>query len=153
MYSNSQFAKLASYGSKKVRPEFARILTFDFYDGIEKGVGFYSSGEAVRFSSLADSKLRIYRAFEFTLIGGNWTPQIDDFALKAKDYERDLEQAIFSEVPISVFVGIASLNLDWVKLVSVTIDTLEFLRGTKRSEREIYLEVHRLVKADKLNPI
>lgn len=50
---------------------FTVILVFDYYDGPEHGLALYPSGEGVRFSSLGDSKSRLFRAFEFIPIEGN----------------------------------------------------------------------------------
>jgi len=57
-------------------PGFAVIISFDFYDGPESGLAVYPSGKGIRFSSLGDSPLRFFRAFELTSIAGEWWQQV-----------------------------------------------------------------------------
>ena len=57
-------------------PGFAVVLAFEYYDGPERGLALYPSGHGVRFSSLGDSKSRLFQAFELIPIEGNWWPRI-----------------------------------------------------------------------------
>ncbi len=148
-YSNSQFAKLLSCRPRSVDPQFAEIVTFEFYDGIETGVGFYASGETVRVASLADSNLGIYRAFEFAIVDGSWLEKLSRVALESHEYAMALKSEIFSITPTALFVGIGSLDLKWIKLTTISADALEALRDVNRPDPEVYLEVHRLLKFGK----
>ena len=138
-----------SVRARRIEPQFTKLAAFDFYDGIETAVGCYANGETVRFKSLADSNFRIFRAFEFAVIDGNWIEKISRMPTESLEYSKHLESEIFSMTPISCFVGVASLNVDWVKLTEISIEALTALRNPKRPNHEIYLEVHRLAKSGK----
>jgi hypothetical protein len=56
--------------------KFDLLLGIDFYDGPETGFVFYSSGERLRFSVIAEAKYPILRAFAFDLLDGNWAQMV-----------------------------------------------------------------------------
>jgi hypothetical protein len=53
------------------RPEFDRVIAFDFYDGPENGLALYDSGHAVRFALLGESRSRMFRAYALEALDGN----------------------------------------------------------------------------------
>lgn len=140
-------------------PGFAVILAFDYYDGPEHGLALYPSGEGVRFSSLGDSKSRLFRAFELIPIGGNWWPQIQALQqaegvdpprrilLPSESSEAlaVLENDVLQASAVGQFVGVGSPDFERISISPVTQEQLEDLRKLGCSSAGFEL-AHRLVK-------
>lgn len=140
-------------------PGFTVILAFDYYDGPEHGLALYPSGEGVRFSSLGDSKSRLFRAFEFIPIEGNWWPQIKALQqaegvdpprrilLPSEGSEAlaDLESDVLQASAVGQFVGVGSPDLERISISPVTKKQLEDLRKLGCSPTGFEL-AHQMVK-------
>lgn len=140
-------------------PGFAVIVAFDYYDGPERGVALYSSGEGVRFSSLGDSGSRLFRAFELIPISGNWwsevkalqqaggidPPQRVLVPAEASDVVARLESDVFSAPATGLYVGVGSPNFEQVHVSAVTQEQLDVLRQLDCSPAG-FQSAHRLVK-------
>jgi hypothetical protein len=122
-------------------PGFAVIVAFDYYDGPERGLALYPSGDGVRFSSLGDSKSRLFRAFELIPIRGDWWPAvkalhpeagIDSSRLvlvpKASDVLTRLESEVLNAPATGFYVGVGSPNFEQISVSAVTAEQLETLR-------------------------
>jgi len=145
-------------------PGFAVIVAFEYYDGPERGVALYSSGEGVRFSSLGDSKSRRFRAFELISISGNWWPEvtalrrsagIDSFQrmlvpAEASDVLTRLERRVFSAPTTGLYVGVGSLNFEQIYAAAINEEQLDSLRQLGCSPAG-FQSVHRLVKTRKVD--
>lgn len=140
-------------------PGFAVIVAFDYYDGPERGVALYSSGEGVRFSSLGDSRSRLFRAFELIPISGNWWEEVKALQqdagtdtsqrvvvpAAASDVLTRLERDVFSAPATGLYVGVGSPNFELVYVSAVTEDQLDGLRQLGCSPAG-FQSAHRLVK-------
>lgn len=141
-------------------PGFSVIFAFDYYDGPEHGVALYPSGTAVRFTSLGDSKSRLFRAFELIPIDGNWWPQIKALQnlegsppparvvlpATASSALTELENRVLQANVIGQFVGVGSPDFERMSVCPVTDDQLEGLRKLGCSPAGFEL-AHRLVKS------
>jgi hypothetical protein len=140
-------------------PGFAVIVAFDYYDGPERGVALYSSGKGVRFSSLGDSKSRLFRAFELIPISGNWWSEVNAlyqaYAIdpsqrvlvltEPSDVLTRLERDVFSAPATGLYVGVGSPNLEHVCASAINEEQLDALRQLGCSPAA-FQSVHRLVK-------
>lgn len=118
------------------------VVAFDYYDGPERGLALFPSGEGVRFSSLGDSRSRMFRAFELESIGGNWWRQVR--ALQAfygvtsshrvlcpsgaSEPLSMLEIGIVDAVATGRHIGVGSPNFEWMLVSDVTDEELKLLR-------------------------
>ena len=123
-------------------PGFAVIVAFEYYDGPERGVALYSSGAGVRFSSLGDSRSRLFRAFEFIPIGGNWWAEVKALQqaagidssqrvlvpAEAGDVLTRLKSYVFGAPATGLYVGVGSPNLEQLYVSPVTEEQLDGLR-------------------------
>jgi hypothetical protein len=160
--SSKQFFDLAKAVGGLRDPGFEQILVFDFYDGPEKGLAIYPSGEGLRFSSLGESTSRRFRAFEFAAIQGNWKRQVEFlrntpmvgspgrllFPAIASDELSILEREVLGAEVDADFVGVGLPYLDKLIISSVSPGQLEIFRGLK-GQLESYNSVHRLIKANR----
>src|SRR5262245_53371827 len=73
--SNDQLGDVAAAPGRKVDPGFTLVVAFTYYDGPEEGLALFPSGQGVKFFSLGDSSSRLFRAFEFVPLSGNWWRQ------------------------------------------------------------------------------
>jgi hypothetical protein len=151
-----EFARVSGSTSD---PGFAVILAFDYYDGPEHGLALYPSGDGVRFSSLGDSKSRLFRAFELVPIEGNWWPQIKALQQaagvdpprrillpsEASDALGELENDVLKASAAGQFVGVGSPDLEKISISAVTQEQLDDLRKLGCSPAGFEL-AHRLVK-------
>src|SRR5579871_6692232 len=71
-YSSEYLERLRTASGVERGEKFDLVIAVDFYDGPEDGFAFYSSGEALSFSAVAESKYPVLRAFAFVLLDGNW---------------------------------------------------------------------------------
>ena len=140
-------------------PGFAVILAFDYYDGPEHGLALFPSGEGVRFSSLGDSKSRLFRAFELIPIEGSWWSEVKALQqaegvdpprrilLPSKGSEAlaELERNVLQASAVGQLVGVGSPDFERILVSSVTQEQLEDLRKLGCSPAGFEL-AHRLVK-------
>jgi hypothetical protein len=89
-YSSRYLLDLRTGGGVQRGVSFDLIVTTDFYDGPEEGFVFYSSGEGLRFSAVAESRFPIFRAFGFALLEGNWSKLVDDIVEASPEVSRGL---------------------------------------------------------------
>jgi hypothetical protein len=147
----NEFARIAGPAGD---PGFVVILAFDYYDGPEHGLAIYPSGHAVRFSSLGDSKSRLFRAFELIPIEGNWWPQIS--ALQQAEggdlprrillpSEGRLQSDVLQASAVGQFVGVGSPNFEKISISPVTQEQLGELRKLGCSPAG-FERAHRIVK-------
>ena len=67
--------------------DFEIIVGFEFYDGPEDGVAILKSGGGLRFTALAESKYRIFRAFLVEEIAGDWINGFRSLGIEAGVYK------------------------------------------------------------------
>jgi len=148
-------------------PGFAVIVAFDFYDGPERGLAVYSSGEGVRFLSLGDSRSRFFRAFELTRITGDWWQQVHllpgastieptspasrVWLPSASEALTMLENNVLGAVAIGYSVAVGSPYLKWLMTCPVTAAQAEALRQLDGSP-EAFRSVHQMVKHHSRGP-
>ena len=140
-------------------PGFAVILAFEYYDGPERGLALYPSGDGVRFSSLGDSKSRLFRAFELTPIRGDWWPSVKALQqaagidpprrvlvpAEATDVLTRLESDVLDAQATGFYVGVGSPNFEQISVSAVTEEQLSALRQLGCSPAG-FQSAHRLVK-------
>lgn len=141
-------------------PGFALLVAFEYYDGPERGVALYSSDEGVRFSSLGDSRSRLFRAFELIPIGGNWWSKVKALQqaggvgpsarvlvpADTGDTLTRLKSDVFSAPATGLYVGVGSANFERVYVSAVTEEQLADLRQLGCSPAG-FQSAHRLIKA------
>jgi hypothetical protein len=141
---------------------FDLIVATDFYDGPEEGFVFYSSGEGLRFSVVAESRFPIFRAFGFALLDGNWSEMVGDiietsprrvsggvlvFSNDSHHGVSELFAAASAARERAYYVGVGNAYL---KNIAVTAVANEDWRGLATSNygdyREKYYAIHRKIK-------
>lgn len=157
--SNNQIRDFANTHGIRRNPGFVLIIAFDYYDGPERGLALYPSGEGVRFTSLGDSRSRLFRSFELTAIEGNWWSQaraLPEAATeeqpgrvlvpsKASEMLALLDHNILDASPTGYYVGIGSPSFEWLSVSSVNEDQLTMLRQLCCSPVG-FRAVHQIVK-------
>lgn len=157
--SNNQLANLSSEHGSKHDPGFALIVAFDYYDGPERGLALYPSGEGVKFSSVGDSKSRLFRAFELTVIKGNWWPQVRELpeyhgitpsvqvlvAIESSEALMMLEQNVMHAAEVGRYLGIGPSSLEWLMVGSFPEEQLGTIRQLSGSVEGFRL-VHQILK-------
>jgi hypothetical protein len=159
MTSSSEYLFAFARARSASDPKFAVIVAFDYYDGPEHGLALYHSGHGVRFSSLGDSRSRLFRAFKFIAIDGVWWQQISGLrqaekpdlmrriVLPSKESENltDFESAAQQARALGQFVGVGSPDLKKLLVSPVTEHELKDLRNLGCSQAGFDL-AHRFVK-------
>ena len=157
--SNEFLHELACVGGPARDPGFAVIVAFDYYDGPERGLALCPSGDGVRFSSLGDSRSRLFRAFELIPIGGTWWPRVKALQQVAgidpprrvlvpdrpSEVLAQLERDILQAPATGHFVGVGSPDFEQLSVSAVSTDQLGALRNLGRSPAGFQL-AHQLVK-------
>lgn len=140
-------------------PGFSAIVSFDYYDGPESGLAIYPQGDGVRFSSLGDSKSRLFRAFELTSIDGFWLPKIQTlqattgiepsrrilFPTKDNELLRELRENTLGANSRGHYVSVGTPDFERILISPVSSWELKILRETKDSERCFKL-THKMIK-------
>ena len=138
---------------------FAVILAFDYYDGPERGLALYPSGDAVRFSSLGDSECRSSRALELMPIEGNWWKKVRPLQQaegidpprrilvpsQGNEEINALEKDVVQALGLGQFVGVGSPDFERIEICPVTSADLSILRKL-RCSRAGFALADRLVK-------
>lgn len=159
MSSNDLLLECSKHGRREV-PGFALIVAFDFHDGLERGLALYPSGEGVKFSTLGDSKSRLFRAFELIPIKGVWWTAIEVlqnsvvsystyrllWPAKSSEAAVNLERAVLGAPEQGLYIGVGSPYLEAVRVSFVTSQQLETVRQLGCSLAGFAL-AHRFVKA------
>jgi hypothetical protein len=157
--SNNQMHDFANIIGIRGNPGFTLIVAFDYYDGPERGLALYPSGEGVRFTAIGDSRSRLFRSFEFTAIEGQWWPQVRALQNAAGGEQSSrvfvpagssemlilLDNNIFHAPSKASYVGVGSPSLEWVSVSSVAEDQLTALRRLSSSSGG-FRAVHQIVK-------
>ncbi len=79
MGSSSEYLERLKIGGGVERGvKFDLVVAVDFYDGPERGFAFYTSGEGLSFSAIAEAKYPTLRAFALNLLKGDWTELIQN---------------------------------------------------------------------------
>jgi hypothetical protein len=165
--SNKQLDSLSAVLEVRLDPGFATVVAFDYYDGPEKGFALFPSGAGVRFSSLGDSRSRLFRAFELVAIDGDWRKRILVLqeAVTAESRCRVivpadsealtlLERDVFDTAAAGYYVSLGSPNLDWLGVSPVSKERLDALRevgdsfASFRSVHQILNDKKRMSKAN-----
>jgi hypothetical protein len=162
--SNDLLHEFAQAPETSRDPGFAVIVAFHYYDGPERGLALYPSGEGLRFSSLGDSRSRLFRAFELVPIRGRWRMQVQALqeAAGVDPPRRVLVPAESSEVmtrlesdaleapAMGYYVGVGSPDLEQLSVSAVTEEQLTTLRQLGCSPAGFQL-AHRIVKTKNAN--
>jgi hypothetical protein len=140
-------------------PGFAVVVAFDYYDGPERGLALYPSGEGVRFASLGDSNSRLFRAFELVPIRGNWWAEVKDLQRaagidpprrvlvpdEASDMLEQLEKSVLDALGTGQYVGVGTPDLEQLSVSAVSKEQLDALRQLGCSPAG-FRSAHQLVK-------
>lgn len=152
---------LAYAKGKRIIPELDVFIMFDFYEGPKKGLATHSSGAYIRFSALADSPSRRFRAFELAGIEGNWLSRarkIEDdengylhrhLSERQREAMYELEQDAFRFPSEEYCVAVGAPNLEWLYVASASSEQLATLRAID-DESARFRAVHRFIKAQRL---
>jgi hypothetical protein len=124
-------------------PGFSQILAFRFYDGPEIGVAVFPAGEALRFSVVGESRSRMFRAFECTLLEGNWRAKVLEAYGEAahlctqvgwneggNQNTSTFEKDVLGANALGHYIAVGRPYLDMLSAVEVTSDELEQLQST-----------------------
>ena len=140
-------------------PGFKLIVAFDYYDGPESGLALYPSGEGVYFTSLGDSKTRLFRAFELMPIEGEWwsrvsevwrtvgpgTPErvfvVPESTQAVEGFEREVRDA----AQTGQFVAVGGLSLETLSARAIAPEELKTLRDVSSRTSGFQL-AYRMVK-------
>ena len=157
--SNNNLDDIYKAGAGTRDPGFSVIVSFDYYDGPESGIAIYPQGDGVRFSSLGDSRSRLFRAFELTPIDGFWWPRIQAlqaaagidpprrilFPAEESKLFRDLREEVFSADSKGHYISIGTPDFERISASPASELELEILRKTKGPEKSFEL-AHKLIK-------
>jgi hypothetical protein len=158
MSSNDRLRECFERGGKR-DPGFDVIVAFDFYDGPERGLALYPSGDGVRFTSLGDSKSRLFRAFALVPIEGNWRRAVDTvrttidhvytqrllLPTRSSDAAAQLEEEVFAATTAGLYIAVGSPYLEEILLRPVTQEQFDDMRPVRFSS-EGFERAHRVVK-------
>lgn len=158
-FSNDHLRTLATSPGARVDPGFELIIAFDYYDGPERGLALLSCGEGLRFSTLGDSRSRLFRSFELTPIEGTWWAQARSVPeVAAAPPSRpivlpsgagkaicELERQVFSAPATGHYVGVGGAHFEWLAVSAVGEEELQALRRLGGSPAG-FESVHRLLK-------
>lgn len=129
-------------------PNFANVIAFDFYDGIESGVGLFPCGMALRFVYLTESRTNLFKAFRIDLINGNWTKYIDLYPFLPpcgnKQFQ-EFSEKIEAEKTLRTFIGIGNFSLDGLLIAPISTAEIEHLRS-RNCEANLFHNIHRYLK-------
>lgn len=152
-FSNSN--NLTASIAEKRDPGFQLVVALEFYDGPEYGVAILPNGEGVRFTSLGESRGRLFRAFKLELLHGDWRERCQMVQeLRAHDPRQvvflpsertdeldNFEKRLRSEAVQQSYVGVADPYFQWVAAIPATQTCLEL------SEAKGFRYVHKLLKS------
>ncbi|MFZ3000386.1 MAG: hypothetical protein WA071_08645 [Undibacterium umbellatum] len=138
-------------------------MTFDYYDGPERGIALFPSGAGGRFFALGDSTSRIFRAFELTAIAGDWRERVRTLqgTVNMEKHSRVLvpseniealavfEQDVIAAFAVAHYVGVGSPHLDWLNIASLDEILLDKFRKSGASTVGFRL-AHQFVKNKKI---
>jgi hypothetical protein len=153
-YSNKYLEDLRNAGGVARGVRFDFLLVHDYYDGPESGFAFYSSGEGLRFSVIAEAKYPTFRAFAFYLLDGNWAQSVRSAADTAEprnsvEWKADvLRLALWKSASDAAdqfhYIGVGKADFSGFAMMSVSkIELDRFI--SSRHERDYY-EIHRRIK-------
>jgi len=160
--SNEQLMAFANTRGKEKNPGFISIVAFDYYDGPEQGLAIYPSGAGVRFSSLGDSRSRLFRAFSFVAIDGDWLKRSKDLQELSVEHSSQriflpmeesklfdvFEQDVSCAAERGYYVGVGSPTLDCLSIATISNEALEAIRKSHNSVDSFH-NVHQLIKDKK----
>jgi hypothetical protein len=155
-YSSKYLEGLKNVGGIARGVKFDLVLVVDFYDGPETGFAFYSSGECLRFSVVAEAKHPILRAFAFDLLDGNWAQMVKNvadtsppnswmvFASETDDARSALLRSVSEATELSYYIGVGGAYLNGLAMMAISRMELYHFR-TSKHEKDYY-EIHRRIK-------
>jgi len=143
-------------------PGFAVVVAFDYYDGPERGLALYPSGDGVRFASVGDSNSRLFRAFELVPIRGNWWFHVEALQraagidpprrvlvpAEATEILEQLQKGVIAAPETGQYVGVGTPDLEQLSVSAVSKEQLHALRQLGCSP-EGFRSAHQLVKASR----
>ena len=148
----NQVSSYPSCLSGKRAPGGEWIVTFGYYDGPESGLIIYPSGSGIRFSSLEDSRSRLFRAFELAQIEGNWWDalrSIPQIGLSSKSVWvkvpessyvalHELERKVVSATAVKYYLGVGCASFECLAVIPSSreqLDTIVHLDGSPQAFR------------------
>jgi hypothetical protein len=155
-YSSKYLETLKDIGGVARGVKFDLLLAIDFYDGPETGFAFYSSGECLRFSVVAEAKHPILRAFAFDLLDGNWAQMVKNvtdtsppnswmvFASETDDARSALLRSVSEATELSHYIGVGGAYLDGLAVMAISKMELDYFKASKHEKD--YYEIHRRIK-------
>ena len=141
-------------------PGFAVVVAFDYYDGPERGLALYPSGEGVRFASVGDSNSRLFRAFELVPIRGNWWAEVKALQraagidpprrvmvvpVEVSGMLEQFQRGVIDAPETGQYVGVGTPDLEQLSVSAVSQEQLDALRQLGCSP-EGFRSAHQLVK-------
>jgi hypothetical protein len=152
--SSKYLEELRNAGGVARGVRFDLLLVHDYYDGPESGFAFYSSGEGLRFSAIAEAKYPTLRAFAFYLLNGNWAQLVKSAADTAEprnsvEWKADvLRLALWKSASEAAdqfyYIGVGKADFSGFAMMSVSKIELPSFTSSRR-ERDYY-EIHRRLK-------
>lgn len=160
-YSNKL---LADWAEKLTRVScFTSVLAFEYYDGPEKGLAVFETGDGLRFLAIGDSRSGLFRAFELFPIAGNWSAAFEKiqaaengvqdhqvlFPQNCPDEVNSLEKEVFGEEVSGHYLGIGSPQFEWLYVVHLARDEIAQIRQSVTPQAR-FDQAHRLLKHRRL---
>lgn len=161
-HSSKYLKDLKNVGGVARGVKFDLLLALDFYDGPETGFAFYSSGECLRFSVVAEARYPILRAFALDLLDGNWAQMVEVvtdtlppnsqmvFASEAEE-TASLLRSVSEAIDLSHYIGVGGAYLDGLAVIAVSKMELDHFKTSRTAES--YYEIHRRIKALELHKL
>lgn len=154
-HSSKYLKDLKNVGGVARGVKFDLLLVLDFYDGPETGFAFYSSGECLGFSVVAEARHPILRAFAFNLLDGNWARVVkvmtDTLPANCQmvfasetDEATALLRSVSEATELSHYIGVGGAYLDG--LAVMTISEMELNNFKTSRTAESYYEIHSRIK-------
>jgi hypothetical protein len=155
-HSSKYLKDLKKLGGVARGVKFDLLLVLDFYDGPETGFAFYSSGECLRFSVIAEARHPILRAFALDLLDGKWAQMVkvvtdasppDNhmvFISETDEATSALLRSVSEASELSYYIGIGGAYLDGLAVTAVSKMELDRFKTSRTAEN--YYEIHRRIK-------
>ena len=138
--------------------KFEIIVAFEFYDGPEDGAALLKGGGALRFTALAESKYRIFRAYLVEEIEGDWINSFRSLGIETEAYkpcqaiflpdspEADaFKESIIRANSSKLYVAVGSSYFWNLKFIETDRSTISYLMNINDNDK-IFREAHNIVK-------
>lgn len=134
--------------SDRCDPGIRKLVTLDFYDGVESGIAFDGAGNAAYFKALGDSNSGLFRAFILSTIQ-HMVHEISPSLVKFDDEKivffspdefAELQAKIEPVDVVEQYLAVGSPYMDWLAGLAASDRQIDIAKN------EGFKYVHRLLK-------